>query len=117
MRTILGLTFGTFALIFALSIEPSAQGRYKPHRINGRERNQRQRIANGVRSRELTARETGRLAAEQVRIRRMEARFRASGDGLSDRERLRLQCELNQASRHIYRQKHDGQDYPVIRRP
>jgi len=41
----------------------------------------------------------------------MEDRFRDSGDGLSPRERVRLQRELNEASRHIYRQKHDRQDY------
>ena len=98
-------------VFFGLSLEANAQGRTRRASINQREHNQAVRIRNGVRSGELTARETGRLVREQVQIRRMEDRFRDSGDGLSPRERLRLQRELNEASRHIYRQKHDRQDY------
>jgi hypothetical protein len=95
---------------FSLSQDTNAQGR-SGRSINQRQHNQAVRIRNGVRSGELTARETGRLVREQVQIRRMEDRFRDSGDGLSQRERRRLQHELNQASWHIYRQKHDRQDY------
>ena len=69
-----------------------------------------------MKSGELTARESARIAREQVQINRMEKRFRSSGDGLSNRERVRLQREMNQASRHIYRQKHDRQDYPRYRK-
>ena len=98
-------------VFFGLSLEANAQGRTRRASINQREHNQAVRIRNGVRSGELTARETGRLVREQVQIRRMEDRFRDSGDGLSPRERVRLRHELNQASRHIYRQKHDSQDY------
>ena len=117
MKTILGIAFGVFALTIALSSESSAQGRFKSKSINAREHNQAQRIRQGMQSGELTARETGRLAAEQVRIHRQEERFRESGEGFSVRERERLQRELNESSRQIYRQKHDGQDYPDIRRP
>jgi len=77
--------------------------------INRREHRQTQRIVNGVRSGELTARETSRLLAEQAWIRVEEWRYRRSGGGLSPREYLDLQRDLNRASRHIYRQKHDGQ--------
>lgn len=42
----------------------------------------------------------------------MENRYRNSGDGLSNRERARLEYELSQSSRHIRRQKNDRQDYP-----
>ena len=102
-------------VFFALSQDTNAQGR-SGRSINQREHNQRVRIRNGIRSGELTARETGRLVREQAQIRRMEDRFRDSGDGLSPRELLRLQRELNEANRHIYRQKHDRQDYD-FRRP
>ena len=112
MKIIFGVAFGVFALIFGLSTESFAQGKNRPRGINNREQNQRQRIGQGVKSGELTARETGRLAREQVQIRRMEYRFRESGNGLSARERACLQKELNQSSRHIYKQKHDGQDHP-----
>lgn len=109
------INFGIIAIallmLFGISQETHAQGR-----INTRQGNQIDRVRNGVRSGELTARETARLAREQVQINRMEQRYRASGDGLSTRERARLQHEQNQASRHIYRQKHDRQDYD-FRRP
>lgn len=109
MKTIVAMSFAIAVCLLTLTADASAQtGRG----INARQDNQRSRIVNGVRSGELTARETGRLAREQVQIRRMEQRFRRSGDGLSGRERVRLQREMNQASRHIYRQKHDRQDYP-----
>lgn len=77
--------------------------------INRREHRQIHRIVNGIRSGELTAREASRLLAEQARIRVEEWRYRRSGGGLSPREYLDLRRDLNRASRHIYRQKHDGQ--------
>lgn len=116
MKTITYFAIGVFALMIAMSADASAQGKVRHGGINQRQQNQRQRIGQGVSSGELTARETARLAREQVQIQRMENRFRSSGDGLSNRERARLQYELSQSSWHIYRQKHDRQDYPV-RRP
>jgi hypothetical protein len=68
------------------------------------------RIRKGVRSGELTLRETQRLAAEQASIRTQEAFYRRSGGEFTARERARIQRELQQSSRHIYRQKHDAQD-------
>ena len=98
------------ALVLVVSVmAASAQAR---RGINAREHRQQQRIAQGVRSGELTNRETLRLEREQLRIERQEDRFRASGDGLSPRERARLEHELNRSSRDIYRQKHDRQDSP-----
>lgn len=78
--------------------------------INRRQRHQERRIVRGVRIGELTGREYVRLEAEQARLDFMEARFRQSGDGLSYRERARLQRQLNRTSRDIYRQTHDNQD-------
>src|SRR5262245_56285579 len=99
------------ALILAASaVVASAQSRGRG--INAREHRQQERIGQGVRSGELTNRETLRLEREQLRIERQEDRFRASGDGLSQRERARLEHELNRSSRDIYRQKHDRQDSP-----
>jgi len=109
MRTILTISFGILVCLAFAASDASAQRR---GHINQRQQNQRERIGNGVRSGELTARETARLAREQAHIYRMESRFRRSGDEFTNRERYRLQRELNQSSRHIYRQKHDRQDYP-----
>jgi hypothetical protein len=77
--------------------------------INQRQRNQQKRIFQGARSGELTRGEFRRLEREQFRIRRMEAWARSDGL-LTAREQFRVNRELNQASRHIYRQKHDRQD-------
>jgi hypothetical protein len=78
-------------------------------RLDRREAHQSNRIVNGVASGELTARETRRLAAGQVHLRRAEARAKSDGV-VTARERAHLQHEANQQSRRIYRQKHDAQD-------
>jgi hypothetical protein len=92
-------------LTLLLPLTSFAQGN-----INAREREQQHRIRAGVRSGELTRVEAARLEAEQARIRAAEARARRSGGVFTARERTHLQRELNQANRHIYRQKHDRQD-------
>lgn len=78
-------------------------------RFDARQHHQRERIANGVSSGELTRRETRRLAAGQVHLNRAERRAKADGE-VTARERARLQHEANQQSRRIYRQKHDAQN-------
>jgi hypothetical protein len=78
-------------------------------RFDARQHHQRERIVNGVRSGELTLRETRRLAAGQAHLNRVERRVEADGM-VTARERARLQHEANQQSRRIHRQKHDAQD-------
>jgi hypothetical protein len=78
--------------------------------INNRQQHQQQRIRQGVRSGELTRREAARLQAQEARIRVNEAYARRSGGEFTQRERFRIQRQLNHASRNIYRQKHDRQD-------
>jgi hypothetical protein len=80
--------------------------------VNQRQQNQHQRIKQGVRSGELTRRETGALAREQRDIRQLEREYKSDGE-LTRTERVDLHQEQNQASRHIYNQKHDAQDRPV----
>ena len=93
------------ALVVAMApVSGLAQG------INERERNQQQRIRQGIRSGELTHREALRLEREQARIKLAEARARRSGGEFTLRERARIQRELNQSSRRIRGQKHDRQD-------
>ena len=78
-------------------------------RYNARQAHQQQRIVNGVKSGELTLRETRRLAAGQVHLNRVENRAKADGV-VTARERAHMQHEANQQSHRIYRQKHDAQD-------
>jgi hypothetical protein len=93
-------------MVTGLLALPAAEG----GSVDGREHRQRERIREGERSGELTRHEAARLRREQTRVRREERRYRASGDSLSRRERRDLQRDLDRSSRHIRRQKHDGQD-------
>ncbi|GFE84077.1 hypothetical protein GCM10011487_60770 [Steroidobacter agaridevorans] len=80
--------------------------------VNGRQQNQHQRVRQGVRSGELTRRETRNLAESQRDIRQLERAYKSDGQ-LTRAERVDLHHEQNQASRDIYKQKHDAQDRPV----
>ncbi|MHB8872650.1 MAG: hypothetical protein ACYC8T_03090 [Myxococcaceae bacterium] len=73
-----------------------------------REVRQQQRIAQGVRSGELTPHEAVRLERKEARIHREIRRAKADGN-FSAVERARVQRHQNQVSRKIYRQKHDAQ--------
>jgi hypothetical protein len=79
-----------------------------------RERQQQERIGQGVQSGELTAKETQRLEKEQGKI---EAdRQKALADGkMTKKERAKLHKEQDRASHHIYQQKHDAQKQPGAR--
>ncbi|MDQ3687141.1 MAG: hypothetical protein M3430_16320 [Acidobacteriota bacterium] len=102
----LGITLGTAGLAAAQETAPS--GRRTPG-INQRQRHQQKRIYRGVGSGELTRREMVRLEREQFAIRREERQAKSDGE-FTRRERLGLRRELNQASRHIYRAKHNRRD-------
>ncbi len=76
--------------------------------IDRRQFNQEHRIEQGEISGALTARETRRLEAGQVRVERMEDR--AKSDGRVTRvERARLHQAQSVQSARIARQKHDWQ--------
>ncbi len=85
-------------------------------RVNARQQNQHQRVKQGVKSGELTRRETGALAREQRDVRQLERAYKSDGT-LTRNERIDLHQEQNQASRHIYNQKHDAQERPVASVP
>jgi len=74
--------------------------------IDGRRASEMRRIENGRRSGQLTWHEYRLLQNEQARIAADERRAKADGY-LSLYERRRLNQELDQASRDIYRLKHN----------
>ncbi len=78
--------------------------------VNSRQTHQRQRMVQGVRSGELTWRETAVLSNGQRRVNRLERRYKADGN-LTTKERARLNSALNVQSHRIYNQKHDRQSY------
>jgi hypothetical protein len=98
------LVAATLVLSLAPSVAVTAAG--QTPRVNRRQRHQTVRIRRGVRRGSLTRRETQRLARQQARVRRHEARIKADGT-VSRRERVSLTRHQNRASRNVYRQKHD----------
>jgi hypothetical protein len=79
--------------------------------IDQREKNQSQRIVQGVRSGELNRTETKRLARGQYRLHANERRAKADGT-VTTRERVQLNRQAEVQSRRIHRQKHDLQARP-----
>ncbi len=77
--------------------------------IRKRQVNQQRRITQGIFSDELTRGEYRRLEKEQRGINREEREAKA--DGIVTRgERREIHREQDQASRHIYRAKHNNRD-------
>ncbi len=100
-RFVLG--FGSAAALAFLLASPAEAGR-----IPQRSERQQQRIARGVGSGQLTARETARLEGREARLNRSIGRMRSDGV-LTRGERNRIDQRQDRISRGIYRQKHDGQ--------
>ena len=80
-----------------------------PSTIHQRRANQQQRIAEGIRSGRLNAREASHLERREMRIGRMERHMRIAHNGRLNRaDRVVLNRRLNRASRAIYRDKHQA---------
>jgi hypothetical protein len=80
-----------------------------PGEIGQREENQQDRIAQGVRSGQLTAGETARLENQQQGIHReVGADRQANGGHLTGADRRAINQSQNRASRNIYNKKHNG---------
>lgn len=70
--------------------------------------NQQARIEQGIKSGELTTRETARLERGQARVNRAEAQAGADGH-VGANEQQRIQRSENKQSKKIHREKHDAQ--------
>ena len=94
------------ALVFGMLLTTSAGANVATPRVDRREARQEHRIANGIRSGQLTRREAFRLERGEARINRMQWRSEADGR-VTPRERVRLSRALDRESRRIYRLKHN----------
>lgn len=82
---------------------------YGNNEVGQRRENQQDRIANGVRSGQLTAGEAARAENQQRGINRQVAADRsANGGKLTGAEKTQINREQNRASRNIYNKKHNG---------
>ena len=87
------------------SADRAAGDKYRP---NEREANQDQRIANGLRSGQMTSGEAARADRTQSHIDQQVHDDRAADGGkLTGRERQQINGEQNAASRQIYNEKHN----------
>ena len=81
----------------------------------GKERKERQqgRIAQGVKSGQLTAGETAKLEHKEARINReVRADRKANGGNLTNNEKKQINRQQNRVSKDIYKEKHDAQTQP-----
>ena len=77
--------------------------------INQRKENQQDRIAQGVKSGQLTAGETSRLEHQEAGINKEERGMRAQDNGhLTKADKALLNKQQNQESKRIYRDKHNA---------
>jgi hypothetical protein len=83
-------------------------GHPRVNQINRREHNQQDRIANGIKSGQLTPREASNLEKREGRLQRNEKRDMARDGGhLTKKDQAQLNREANHVSRDIYRDKHN----------
>ena len=82
--------------------------------LDERQQNQKQRIKQGIKSGELTKKESKRLINGQAQLQKME--YKAKSDGVvTKKERARLQNKANKESAKIAKNKHDKQKRPKAR--
>ena len=83
------------------------------NKVGQRRENQQARIAQGVKSGQLTPAETAKLEKQQRTIHKQVAADRkANGGTLTASEKKQINREQNRASRNIYRKKHNAATQP-----
>jgi hypothetical protein len=84
-------------------------GHPRVNQINKREQNQQNRIANGVKSGQLTPGETRRLERGEQRLQNNEKKDMAKDNGhLTKQDQRHLNREANHMSKRIYKDKHNA---------
>jgi hypothetical protein len=101
MKTPLATAF----LLAAVAVSFTAGGA----EVDNRDANQQARIAQGVKSGQLTAGETARLDGREAHINNEIARDRAANGGhLTAAEHAKVNRQQDRTSAAIYRDKHNG---------
>jgi hypothetical protein len=99
------------ATLFATMIDAAPVDRHpRVRQVNRRAERQQDRIAAGVKSGQLTARETANLETKEAALKSEEHTFRfENGGSLTKSEQIQLNKQENNLSGQIYNQKHDAQ--------
>jgi hypothetical protein len=97
----------------ATSLQAQSSAATPDPSIAERKENQQDRIANGVQSGQLTATETANLEGKEAAINaQTRADRKANGGALTAVEKAQINRQQNQASRDIYRKKHNAATQP-----
>jgi hypothetical protein len=106
------MKLATFALVATVALAPAAlfaQTVAPDPTINRRKVDQQDRIAQGVKSGQLTAGETSRLEHQEAGVNKEERGMKAQDNGhLTFQDRKTLTHQQNVESRRIYRDKHNA---------
>lgn len=97
--------------VIAISLSSQAFAGTRDPRVNRVEHSQHKRIAQGVKSGELTHAEAKDLRSDQKGIHQEEKTFKSDGK-ISKDERQELHQDQTAANKEIYQEKHDGQERP-----
>lgn len=95
------------AITLALSVGVVGANAKEYRGINERQKNQQERIAQGLKSGDLSNKEAVKLEKQQIQIAKTEKRMRADDGGLSLKERARLDNMQDHSSRQIHKQRND----------
>ena len=91
----------------------AATQNYGKSEVGQRQANQQQRIAQGIKSGQLTAGETAKLENQQRGInQQVKADRAANGGKLTQGEKQQVNKEQNAASKNIYNKKHNANTQP-----
>jgi len=105
------LLLSIMALAISATFTTAAIAGTKDHRVNKHQHYQNKRIAQGIKSGELTKNEAKDLRGDQKEIRQEERAFKSDGN-LTKNERQELHQDQRAASKEIYQEKHDDQERP-----
>jgi hypothetical protein len=95
----------------------STPAAFRSNTVNDREANQQQRIANGVRSGQMTSGEAARADQRQANIdTQVHDDRQANGGKLTGQEHQQVNKEQNKSSKQIYNEKHNNKTAPKDKR-
>jgi hypothetical protein len=87
----------------------AAEQHYGNNEVDARRENQQDRIAQGIRSGQMTAGEAARTEGQEARINREVRTDRAANGGhLTNNQKAQVNRQLNKESARIYNQKHNA---------
>ena len=91
---------------------------YGNNKVGQRRENQQDRVAQGIKSGQLTAGETAKLENQQKGInKQVSADRKANGGTLTASEKKQVNKEQNKASKNIYHKKHNGATQAAAKKP